>query len=87
MWHENETTYGEEGGTNMNKHSGNNFNDYLKEKGITEEVSALAQKRWETLRTETSSESESSTKVTDSSPGYINRLLLRLRHIFNHLFS
>ena len=71
----------------MNKHRGGNFDDYLKEKGITEEVSALAQKRWETLRTETSSESESSTEVTDSSPGYINRLLIRLRHIFNHLFS
>ena len=86
MLHENETTYGEEG-TNMNKHRGGNFDDYLKEEDITEEVSALAQKRWETLRTETSSESESSTKVTDSSPGYINRLLLRLRHIFTHLFS
>ena len=85
--HENETTYGEKGGTNMNKHRGGNFDDYLKEKGISEEVSVLAQERWETLRTETSTESESSVKVPDSSPGYINRLLLRLRHIFNHLFS
>ncbi len=65
----------------MNKHHGSNFDDYLKEKGISEEVSALAQERWETLRAETSSE------VPDSSPGYIKRLLLRLQHIFNHLFS
>lgn len=79
--HENEATYGEEGVINMNKHRGSNFDDYLKEKGISEEVSALAQKRWETLHAETSSE------VPDSSPGYIKRLLLRLRHIFNHLFS
>lgn len=71
----------------MNKHRGSSFDDYLKERGISEEVSTLAQEQWETLRSETPSETESSTEIPDSSPSYIKRLLLRLRHIFNHLFS
>ena len=36
----------------MNKHHGSKFEDYLKEKGAFEEVSALTQKRWEELQTE-----------------------------------
>lgn len=85
--HENEAAYGEEGETNMNKNRGSNFDDYLKEKGITEEVSVLAKEQWKTLQAETSSKSESCAVASHTSPGYINRLLLRLRHIFNHLFS
>ena len=33
----------------MNKYSGSNFDDFLKEKGILEEVSAKAQKRLKEL--------------------------------------
>lgn len=84
---ENEAIYGEEGVTKMNKHRGSNFDDYLKERGISEEVSELAQEQWEILRAETTSETESSTEVPDSSPSYIKRFLSRLGHIFNHLFS
>ena len=36
----------------MNKHHGSRFDDYLKEKGTFEEVSALTQKRWEELQTQ-----------------------------------
>ena len=31
----------------MSKYRGSNFEDYLKEKGISEEVSTRAKKRWE----------------------------------------
>ena len=71
----------------MNKHRGSNFDDYLKERGMSKEVSALAQKRWEVLRTEVSVEPENDTEVPDSPPRYIHRLLHRLRHRITHLFS
>ena len=72
---------------NMNKHRGTNFDDYLKERGISEEVSALAKQRWEVLRTETSNKKEKTTDVPDSPPSHFKRLLHRLRHHINHLFS
>jgi hypothetical protein len=34
----------------MNKHSGSNFDDFLKEKGIFDEMSALTEKRLAALR-------------------------------------
>lgn len=36
----------------MNKYRGSNFEYYLKEKGISEEVLARAKKRWKALRAE-----------------------------------
>ena len=71
----------------MNTHRGSNFDDYLKEKGISEEVSTLAQKRWETLRAEASLETENTAEVPDNLPKRINRFLHRLQHHINHLFS
>ena len=38
----------------MNKHSGSNFNDFLKEEGILEEVSARAEKRLKELAMQSS---------------------------------
>ena len=73
--------------SNMNKHRGTNFDDYLKERGISEEVSALAKQRWEVLRAETSNGQEKTTDVPDSPPSHFKRLLHRLRHHINHLFS
>lgn len=71
----------------MNKHRGSNFDDYLKEKGISEEVSALAKQRWEELRTETSNEVENTADIPDNPPGHIKKLLHRLRHHISHLFT
>ena len=71
----------------MNKHRGSNFDDYLKEKGISEEVSKLARERWETLQTEASLETENAAQVPNDSPGRVNRLLHRLRYHINHLLS
>lgn len=70
----------------MNKHRGSNFDDYLKERGISEEASTLAQKRWEALRAEVSLEPEKTTEVADNSPKHINRLLHRLKYRIRHLF-
>ena len=67
----------------MNKHRGTNFDDYLKERGISEEVSALAKQQWEVLRTETSNGQEKTTDVPDSPPSHFKRLLHRLRHHIN----
>ena len=71
----------------ITKHRGTNFDDYLKERGISEEVSALAKQRWEVLRAETSNGQEKTTDVPDSPPSHFKRLLHRLRHHINHLFS
>ena len=71
----------------MNKHRGSNFDDYLKERGMSEEVSTLAKKRWETLRTEGALETETEAKIPNNPPRYIHRLLHRLRHRITHLFS
>ena len=71
----------------MNKHRGSNFEDYLKEKGISEEVSARAKKRWEALRTEVSVAPEDTTHARSDSPEQRNGFLHRLRRGVNHLFS
>ena len=71
----------------MNKHRGSNFEDYLKERGISEEVSILAKQRWEELRTETSIETENTAGILDNPPSHIKKLLHRLRHHISHLFS
>lgn len=71
----------------MNKHRGSNFEDYLKERGISEEVSTLAQERWEALRSEAPDEVKNTAEVSDNSHKPINRLLHQLRHLMSHLFS
>lgn len=71
----------------MNKYRGNNFEDYLKEKGISEEVSARAKKRWEALRAEVSVVPEDTTQSPSNSSQQRNGFLHRLRRGVNHLFS
>lgn len=71
----------------MNKHRGSNFEDYLKERGISEEVSTLAQERWEALRSESPDEVKNTAEVSDNSHKPINRFLHQLRHLMSHLFS
>ena len=71
----------------MNKHRGSNFEDYLKEKGISEEVSARAKKRWEALRTEASVVPKDTTQSPGDPPQQHNGFFHRLRRGVNHLFS
>ena len=71
----------------MNKHRGSNFEDYLKERGISEEVSMLAQERWEALRSETTDEVKNTAEVSDNSHKPINRFVHQLRRLMSHLFS
>lgn len=66
----------------MSKHRGSNFKDYLKEKGISEEVSARAKKRWEVLRAEASVAPDPSDPLKQN-----NGFFHRLRRSVNHLFS
>ena len=66
----------------MSKYRGSNFKDYLKDRGISKEVSAGAKKRWETLRTEVSGTPDSS-----DSPKQNRGFFHRLHRSINHLFS
>ena len=52
----------------MNKYRGSNFEGSLKEKGISEEVSARAKKRWKALRAKASVVPEDTTKSSDDPP-------------------
>ena len=76
-WLENEEIYQEVGAYNMNKHHGSKFDEYLKEKGRFEEISALAQKRWEELQAH---ESSDTSEIIEESPGRITRFFQWLRH-------
>ena len=60
----------------MNKYRGSNLEDYLKEKGISEEVPARAKKRWEALRTEVSVAPEDTTKSPRDPPQQRNRFFI-----------
>ncbi len=71
----------------MNKHRGSNFKDYLKEKGISEEVSARAKKQWEALRAEASVVPEDTTKSPGDPSQQRNGFFSRLRRGVNHWFS
>ena len=71
----------------MSKYRGRNFEDYLKEKGISEEVSARAKKRWEVLRAETSVKPEDTTESPGDPPKQNSRFFHRIRRSVNHLFS
>ena len=62
----------------MNKYRGRNFEDYLKEKGISEEVSTRAKKRWEALRAEASVVPEDTTKPPGDPPQQ-HKFFYRLR--------
>ena len=68
----------------MNKHHGSKFEEYLKEKGTFEEISVLAQKRWEELQTE---EPQDTSEIPEDLPRGINRFFQWLRHAINNLVS
>jgi hypothetical protein len=71
----------------MSKYRGRNFEDYLKEKGISEEVSARAKKRWEVLRAEASVEAEDMTESPGDPPKENSGFFHRIRRGVNHLFT
>ena len=71
----------------MNKYRGSNFEDYLKERGISEEVSARAKKQWKALRAEVSVAPEDTTQSPGDPPQQRNGFFQRLRRGVNHLFS
>lgn len=71
----------------MNKHRGSNFKDYLKERGISQEVSVLAEKRWEVLRTEVSLAPEDTTEGLNDSPNHIHKFFHWFRRRINDLLS
>ncbi len=67
-------------GYNMNKHSGSNFDDFLKEEGILEEVSARAHKRLlalqiEEIMKETSMSKTQLAEKLNTSRSQVDRLL------------
>ena len=64
----------------MNKHHGSDFDDYLKEKGMFEEVSELAQKEWEALQAEVPDDIET---LPEDSPGRFVRFFQWIRHAIN----
>ena len=63
-----------------NKYSGSNFDDFLKEEGIFDEVKALAQKE---LSVEGSLESERNSEDLKGPTKPIIRFFRWLRHVFN----
>ena len=71
----------------MNKYRGSNFEDYLREKGISEEVATRAKRRWEVLRTNASVELESRTESSSDPSKQNNGFFYRIRCGINHLFS
>ncbi len=56
----------------MNKHSGSNFDDFLKEEGIFEEVSALTEKRLAALRAGEVVEVDDTYELPEDSTGPID---------------
>ena len=71
----------------MSKYRGSNFEDYLKEKGISEEVSARAKKQWKVLRAEASVVPEDTTKPPGDPSKQSNKFFHRLRRSVNYLFA
>ena len=71
---------GKAGENDVNKHHGSKFDKYLKEKGKFEEISALAQKRWEELQAEKPTDTF---EIIEEPPGPITRFLRWLRHAMN----
>ena len=63
-----------------NKYSGSNFDDFLKEEGIYDEVKALAQKE---LSVEGSLESDRNSEDLKGPTKPITRFIQWLRHVFN----
>ena len=61
----------------MNKHEGRDVDEYLKERGIFDEVDSLTQQELEALR------DQDSLEIIETPPSYVSRFLQWLRHAFN----
>ena len=61
----------------MNKHEGRSIDEYLKERGIFEEVDSLTQQELEALR------GQDSPEIIEIPTSYVGRFLQWLRHAFN----
>ena len=64
-----------------NKYSGSNFDDFLKEEGIYEEVKVLAQKELKVLRDKGLLESDATNELPNNLRNRIRRLFQRIRHV------
>ena len=63
----------------MNKHRGQDVDDYLKARGIFEDVETLTQKELEVLRADEPLKSRDAYKITEEPTGRITRFFQRLR--------
>ena len=61
----------------MNKHEGRDVDEYLKERGIFDEVDSLTQQELEALR------DQDSLEIIETPSSYVSRFLQWLRHAFN----
>lgn len=66
-----------------NKYRGSNFHDFLKEEGIFEEVSAIAQKELEGMHNKGEHGSDNSSQLPDNIRNRIGRFFQRIRHALN----
>ena len=66
-----------------NRYSGSNFDDFLKEEGIYEEVKVLAQKELKVLRDKGSLESDVANELPNNLRNRIRRFFQRIRHAIN----
>ena len=62
-----------------NKYNGSSFDDFLKEEGIYEEVTELAQKELANLQ------DNDTAKFREAPPGRIHRFFQRLRHFLKQM--
>ena len=74
---------GKVGKNNMNKHRGRDVDEYLKERGIFEDVEALTQKELATLRADEPLKPGDAYKITEEPSGPITRFFQWLRHAMN----
>lgn len=65
------------------QHRGSDFDDFLKDEGIFEEVKRLAQKELEASHPENSLESDDTYDLPEDSPGRFIRFFQWLRHAIN----
>ena len=64
----------------MNKHRGRDVDEYLKERGIFEDVDALTQKELATLRADEPLKPGEAYKIAEEPPEHLARFFRWLRH-------
>ncbi len=67
----------------IGRKSGSNFDDFLKEEGIFEEVTALAQKELAISRYEAPLEPDDTSEFPNNLRSRIRRFFRRIRHVMN----